>query len=204
MKITTIRYHRGNVLVLDALQRAAKWWQGRNRSPLRIQTSSEGAPLYHVHRHAVTQAHTCSENNILWKNVWKELKVWIDLTQSFILNGIWWFVVVVVFVVPTIQYSTTVQKLFENSFRRFRSRSHALSSGLTSKNASKKNSPQAAKETAHVNAISYQSFLWVFVNEFMSSIVSTNAEGRLLESAEERSRITQLIVVANYEMRWTR
>ena len=75
---------------------------------------------------------------------------------------------------------------------------------MTSKNASKKNSPQAAKETAHVNAISYQSFLWVFVNEFMSSIVSTNAEGRLLESAEERSRITQLIVVANYEMRWTR
>jgi len=107
-----------------------------------------------------------------------------------------------------LQYSTTVQKLFENSFRRFRSRSHAqshaLSSGLTSKNASKKNSPQAAKGTAHVNAISYQSFLWVFVNEFMSSIVSTNAEGRLLESAEERSRITQLIVVANYEMRWTR
>jgi hypothetical protein len=50
----------------------------------------------------------------------------------------------------------TVQKLFENSFRRFRSRSHALthalSSGLTSKNASKKNSPQAAKETAHVVA----------------------------------------------------
>ena len=45
----------------------------------------------------------------------------------------------------------------------------------------------------------------MFVNEFMSSIVSTNAEGRLLESAEERrSRITQLIVVANYEMRWTR
>jgi len=50
----------------------------------------------------------------------------------------------------------------------------------------------------------------VIVNEFMSSIVSTNAEGRLLESAEERrgeeqrSRITQLIVVANYEMRWTR
>ena len=38
----------------------------------------------------------------------------------------------------------------------------------------------------------------------MSSIVSTNAEGRLLESAEERSRITQLIVVANYKMRWTR
>jgi hypothetical protein len=57
---------------------------------------------------------------------------------------------------------------------------------LTSKNASKKNSPQAAKEAAHVNAISYQSFLWVFVNEFMSRIVSTNAEGRLLESAEER------------------
>ena len=51
----------------------------------------------------------------------------------------------------TVQYST-VQKLFENSFRRFRSRSHALSSGLTSKNASKKNSHQAAKETAHVNA----------------------------------------------------
>jgi hypothetical protein len=114
------------------------------------------------------------------------------------------FVVVVVFYVPTIQYSTTAQILFENSFRRFRSRAHALSSGSTSKNASKNNSPQAAKETAHVNAISYQSFLWVFVNEFMSSIVSTNAEGRLLESAEERSRITQLIVVANYKMRWTR
>ena len=117
-----------------------------------------------------------------------------------------WFVVVVVvvvvFYVPTVLQYSTVQKLFENSFRRFRSRSHALSSGLTSKNAAKKNSPQAAKETAHVNAISYQSFLWV--NEFMSSIVSTNAEGRLLESAEERSRITQLIVVANYEMRWTR
>ena len=31
--------------------------------------------------------------------------------------------VVVVFYVPTVLYSTTVQKLFENYFRRFRSRS---------------------------------------------------------------------------------
>ena len=133
------------------------------------------------------------------------------LSKSFYLKwnfvrGSWSSFFMFVFYVPTVLQYSTVQTLFENSFRRFRSRSHAqshaLSSGLTSKNASKKNSPQAAKGTAHVNAISYQSFLWV--NEFMSSIVSTNAEGRLLESAEERSRITQLIVVAYYEMRWTR
>ena len=115
---------------------------------------------------------------------------------NLVVRGSWF--VVVVFYVPTV-LRTTVQKLFENSFRRFRSRSLQR---IDFKNASKKNSPQAAKGTAHVNAISYQSFLWV--NEFMSSIVSTNAEGRLLESTEERSRITQLIVVANYEMRWTR
>ena len=41
--------------------------------------------------------------------------------------------------VPTLLYSTTVQKLFENSFRRFRSRSLQR---IDFKNASKKNSPQ--------------------------------------------------------------
>jgi len=82
---------------------------------------------------------------------------------------------------------------------------HALSSGLTSKMPRRRTLLRlTAKETAHVNARSLQSFLWVIVNEFMSSIVCTNAEGRLLESTEERRRITQLIVVANYEMRWTR
>ena len=75
---------------------------------------------------------------------------------------------------------------------------HALSSGLTSKMPRRRTPLRlTAKETAHVNARSLQSFLWVIVNEFMCSIVSTNAEGRLLESAEERrgeeqrSRITR-------------
>ena len=63
--------------------------------------------------------------------------------------GVSWFVVVV-FYVPTglyLQYRYFL-KIISDDF------AHALSSGLTSKNASKKNSPQAAKETAHVNAIS--------------------------------------------------
>ena len=57
--------------------------------------------------------------------------------QSFILNGIWWFVVRGRRFLCT--YNTTVQKLFENSFRRFRSRSLQR---IDFKNASKKNSPQ--------------------------------------------------------------
>jgi len=83
-------------------------------------------------------------------------------------------------------YSTTVQKLFENSFRRFRSRSlQRISSKMPRRRTLLR---LTAKETAHVNARSLQSFLWVIVNEFMSSIVCTNAEGRLLESTEERRR----------------
>ena len=90
-----------------------------------------------------------------------------------------------------LQYCTTtvlqyVQKLFENSFRRFRSRSlQRISSKMPRRRTLLR---LTAKETAHVNARSLQSFLWVIVNEFMSSIVCTNAEGRLLESTEERRR----------------
>ena len=109
------------------------------------------------------------------------------------------------FYVPTyLHYCTVLQyrnflKILSDDF------AHALSSGLTSKMPRRRTLLRlTAKETAHVNARSLQSFLWVIVNEFMSSIVCTNAEGRLLESTEERRRITQLIVVANYEMRWTR
>ena len=53
-----------------------------------------------------------------------------------------------------------------------------LSSGLTSEDVSKKNSPQEA----HVNARSKQSTLWEIVNEFTNSIVSTYAQGRLLKN----------------------
>jgi hypothetical protein len=54
----------------------------------------------------------------------------------------------------------------------------SLSSGLTSENVSKKNSPHEA----HVNARSKQRTLWEIVNEFTNSIVSTNAQGRLLKN----------------------
>jgi len=77
------------------------------------------------------------------------------LNLSFILNGIstvvrgsWWSSFFMY-----LQYCTVLQyrnflKIISDDF------AHALSSGLSSKNASKKNSPQTAKETAHVNAIS--------------------------------------------------
>jgi hypothetical protein len=55
---------------------------------------------------------------------------------NLVVRGSWF--VVVVFYVPTV-LRTTVQKLFENSFRRFRSRSLQR---IDFKNASKKNSPQ--------------------------------------------------------------
>ena len=117
----------------------------------------------------------------------------------------WWWSSFLCTYVPTYpHYCTVLQyrnflKILSDDF------AHALSSGLTSKMPRRRTLLRlTAKETAHVNARSLQSFLWVIVNEFMSSIVCTNAEGRLLESTEERRRITQLIVVANYEMRWTR
>ena len=70
-------------------------------------------------------------------------------------------------------YSTNFLKFFPTI-----SLTLSLSSGLTSENVSKKNSPQEA----HVNARSKQSTLWEIVNEFTNSIVSTNAQGRLLKN----------------------
>ena len=70
-------------------------------------------------------------------------------------------------------YSTNFLKFFTTI-----SLTLSLSSGLTSENVSKENSPQEA----HVNARSKQSTLWEIVNEFTSSIVSTNAQGRLLKN----------------------
>ena len=104
-------------------------------------------------------------------------------TKSFILNG---KSTVVRSFRP--HYCTVLQyrnflKILSDDF------AHALSSGLTSKMPRRRTLLRlTAKETAHVNARSLQSFLWVIVNEFMSSIVCTNAEGRLLESTEERRR----------------
>ena len=70
-------------------------------------------------------------------------------------------------------YSTNFLKFFPTI-----SLTLSLSSGLTSENVSKKNSPQEA----HVNARSKQSTLWEIVNEFTNSIVSSNAQGRLLKN----------------------
>ena len=71
-----------------------------------------------------------------------------------------------------LHYSTNFLKFFPPI-----SLTLSLSSGLTSENVSKKNSPQEA----HVNARSKQSTLWEIVNELTNSIVSTYAQGRLLQ-----------------------
>jgi len=72
-----------------------------------------------------------------------------------------------------LHYSTNFLKFFPPI-----SLTLSLSSGLTSENVSKKNSPQEA----HVNARSKQSTLWEIVNEFTNSIVITYAQGRLLKN----------------------
>jgi len=72
-----------------------------------------------------------------------------------------------------LHYSTNFLKFFPPI-----SLTLSLSSGLTSENVSKKNSPQEA----HVSARSKQSTPWEIVNKFTNSIVSTYAQGRPLKN----------------------
>ena len=86
--------------------------------------------------------------------------------------------------VSALSFCTTLKYLLTNFLKFFPtiSLTLSLSSGLTSENVSKKNSPQEA----HVNARSKQSTLCEIVNVFTNSIVSTNAQGRLQPVAGEK------------------